>query len=223
MDLGLAGKVAMVAASSKGMGRATAMGLASEGCAVSICARDAAELGSTAEAIRRNTGGRVPAVPPDLRDGQAIERWAERTVAELGAVDILVANSGGPPLGTFEAFPDDAAWQAAFELNLLSTIRMVRAVVPSMRRRGGGRILAIQSSSVKQPIPGLVLSNSMRPGVVGLLKTLANELAPDNILVNVVAPGHIYTDRPRGGMAQRASYVAGTTVLVDGGLVGSLT
>lgn len=263
MDLGLAGKVVMVAAASRGMGRATAMGLAAEGCRVSICSTNAERLEQTAREIREQTGATVLAVPTDVTRAEAIQAWAERTIRELGGVDILVANAGGPPYGFFKDFQDDAAWQAAFELNLLSTVRMVRAVVPSMRERGGGRILAIQSSSVKEPIDGLILSNAVRPGVVGLLKTLSRELANDNILVNVVAPGRIFTDRLIGGIAarakakgisfeeekvetakdiplkrlgtpeefanmvvflasERASYVTGSTVLVDGGVVGTL-
>jgi 3-oxoacyl-[acyl-carrier protein] reductase len=263
MDLELGGKVAMVAAASKGMGRASAMGLAREGARVSICARNSADLQNTAGEIERQTGAEVLAVPIDVSKAADIQTWVDRTVERFGGVDILVTNAGGPPLGVWDDFQSDDAWQKAFELNLMSTIRMIRSVLPSMRQRGGGRILNIQSSSVKAPIPGLILSNTIRPGVVGLAKTLSRELADDNILVNTVAPGRIYTDRLRSGIVERArkagiseeeeakesardipvkrfgapeefadmvvflasaraSYVTGSTIAVDGGLLQSL-
>jgi 3-oxoacyl-[acyl-carrier protein] reductase len=204
MDLELGGKVAMVAAASKGMGRASAMGFAREGARVSICARTAEELEQAAREIRDQTGAEVLAVPTDLTSAEAILAWTGRTIERFGGVDILVTNAGGPPIGLWDDFQSDEPWEKAFELNVMSTIRMIRAVVPSMRERGGGRILNIQSTSVKSPIEGMVLSNTVRPGVVGLAKTLSRDLAKDNILINMVAPGRIYTDRLRSGIARRA-------------------
>lgn len=263
MDLGLGGKVAMVAAASKGMGRASARGLAREGARVSICARTEADLQQTADEIRRETGAEVLAMTVDVAKAEDVERWVAATVERFGGVDVLVTNCGGPPRGTWDDLQGDDAWVKAFELILLSTIRMIRAVVPAMRARGGGRILNIQSSSVKAPIAGLILSNTIRPGVAGLAKTLSQELARDNILVNNVLPGRIYTDRLRNGIlgsaeergvteqeaaaeaakeiplkrfgtpeefadmvvflaSDRASYITGSSIAVDGGLIQSL-
>ena len=263
MDLELGGKVAMIAAGSKGMGRACAMGLAREGARVSICARGAEELERTARGIADATSAEVLAVPVDLADAAATQTWVDRTVERFGGVDILVTNVGGPPLGRFADFGADEAWARAFETLLMSAVRLIRAVVPSMRERGGGRILSIQSSSVKQPIDMNILSNAFRPGVAGLYKTLSRELAAENILLNVVAPGRIYTDRQKSSLATRArdkgisleeeirlrtadiplkrfgtpeefadmvvflasaraSYVTGSTIAVDGGLIQSL-
>jgi 3-oxoacyl-[acyl-carrier protein] reductase len=263
VDLQLAGQVAMVAASSKGIGRACAIGLAREGVKVSICARSADDLKRVADEIQEESGTDVLAVPTDVTDPDQIQRWTDQTRERFGGVDILVTNAGGPPHGYWENFLSDEPWVDAFNLNLLSTIRMIRAVVPSMRERGGGRILNVQSSSVKAPIDGLILSNTMRPGVAGLAKTLSRELAPDNILINTVCPGAIYTDRLRSGIAAtakrmgvsedeaaadrakgiplkrfgtpeefanvvvflaspRASYVTGSTIAIDGGVIQSL-
>jgi 3-oxoacyl-[acyl-carrier protein] reductase len=205
VDLQLTGKVAMVAASSRGMGRACAIGLAREGVKVSLAARSAEALAKVADEIREENGGDdVLAVPTDVTQADQIQRWADQTIERYGGVDILVTNAGGPPHGVWEDFLTDEPWIQAFELNMLSTIRMIRAVVPSMRARGGGRILNIQSSSVKAPIGNLILSNSIRPGVAGLAKSLSQELAADNILVNTVCPGSIYTDRLREGTEDRA-------------------
>ena len=207
MDLQLTGKVAMVAASSRGLGRASAIGLAREGVKLSLAARSAETLAKVADEIREETGEDVLTVPTDVTQADQIQRWADQTMERFGGVDILVTNAGGPPHGVWDDFQSDEAWVQAFELNMLSTIRMIRAVVPSMRARGGGRILNIQSSSVKAPIGNLILSNTIRPGVAGLAKSLSRELAGDNILVNTVCPGAIYTDRLRSGtldQAQRA-------------------
>lgn len=200
MDLGLGGKVVMVAAASKGMGRASAQGFAREGARVSMCARTADDIERAAEEIRGETGAEVMAMVADLTKPADIQAWVDGTLGRFGGVDVLVTNAGGPPRGVWEDFQTDEAWEKAFELNLMSTIRMIRAVVPSMRQRGGGRILNIQSSSVKAPIAGLILSNTIRPGVAGLAKTLSRELAKDHILVNNVLPGRIYTDRLRSAM-----------------------
>ena len=196
MDLGLQDKVAIVMAASKGIGRACASALAAEGARVTIGARGAQALEETAQEIQRATGSRVLAVPTDVTRAEDVAAIVAATVREFGRIDILVNNAGGPPAGKFESF-GDAQWQAAFELNLLSTVRLVRLVVPHMRNTGSGRIITIVSTSVKQPIDGLLLSNTIRSGVVGLAKTLSVELAPDNITVNNVCPGRILTDRFR--------------------------
>jgi 3-oxoacyl-[acyl-carrier protein] reductase len=194
MDLGLRDKVAIVLASSKGLGRACAMALAAEGARVTIGARGAPALEKTAQEIQQATRSRVLAVPTDVTKAEDVEAIVTATVREFGRIDILVNNAGGPPAGKFESF-GDTQWQAAFELNLLSTVRMVRLVLPHMRKAGSGRIITIVSTSVKQPIDGLLLSNAIRSGVVGLAKTLSVELAPDSITVNNVCPGRILTDR----------------------------
>src|SRR5579863_1215051 len=196
MDLGLREKVAIVMAASKGLGRASAEALAAEGTRVTIGAREAETLEKTAREIRQATGSRVLAVPTDVTRAEDLEAIVAATVREFGRVDILVNNAGGPPAGAFETF-GDAQWQSAFELNLLSTVRLIRLVLPHMRKTGSGRIINIVSTSVKQPIDGLLLSNAIRSGVVGLAKTLSVELAPDNITVNNVCPGRILTDRLR--------------------------
>jgi 3-oxoacyl-[acyl-carrier protein] reductase len=196
MDLGLQDKVAIVMAASKGLGRASATALASEGARVTIGARSEQALMKTAQEIQQATGSRMLAVPTDVTKAEDTEAIVAATIREFGRIDILVNNAGGPPAGTFESF-DDAQWLAAFELNLLSTVRMVRLVLPHMRKTGSGRIINIVSTSVKQPIAGLLLSNSIRSSVVGLAKTLSVELAPDNITVNNVCPGRILTDRLR--------------------------
>jgi 3-oxoacyl-[acyl-carrier protein] reductase len=196
MDLGLQDKVAIVMAASKGLGRACATALAAEGAQVTIGARGAQVLEKTAQEIQQATRSRVLAVPTDVTKAEDVEAIVAATVREFGRIDILVNNAGGPPAGTFASF-GDAHWQTAFELNLLSTVRLVRLVLPHMRTTGSGRIITIVSTSVKQPIDGLLLSNAIRSGVVGLAKTLSVELAPDNITVNNVCPGRILTDRLR--------------------------
>src|SRR6266478_1592900 len=196
MDLGLRNKGALVLAASKGLGRACAAALAAEGAHVTIGARNEQVLEKTAQEIQRASGSRVLAVPTDVTRQENLEAIVAATVREFGCIDILVNNAGGPPAGKFESF-GDAQWQAAFELNLLSTVRLIRLVLPHMRKTGSGRIITIVSTSVKQPIDGLLLSNAIRTGVVGLAKTLSVELAPDNITVNNVCPGSILTDRLR--------------------------
>jgi 3-oxoacyl-[acyl-carrier protein] reductase len=234
------------------------MGFAAEGARVAMCARGEAELKTAADEIRTRTGADVLAVPCDLTRASEIRGLVQRVADAFGGVDILVANAGGPPRGDFADFDDDQ-WTQAFELSLLSVVRLVRAVLPSMRARRWGRILTVQSSSVKQPIPGLLLSNAVRPGVAGLMKSLATEVGKDGILVNTVCPGRILTDRFISGHRQagkpvdeylaaaardvpvgrigtpeefadvvvflaseRASYVTGATIQVDGGLIRGL-
>src|SRR5260221_11750754 len=196
MDLGLQDKVAIVMAASKGLGRACATALAAEGARGTAGQRGTQAQEKTAQEIQKATRSRVLAVPTDVNKAEDVEAIVAATVGEFGRIDILVNNAGGPPAGNFASF-GDAQWQGAFELNLLSTVRLVRLVLPHMRKTGSGRIITIVSTSVKQPIDGLLLSNAIRSGVVGLAKTLSIELAPDNITVNNVCPGRILTDRLR--------------------------
>src|SRR5712692_7419663 len=196
MELGLKNKIAMVGGASKGLGYAVARALAAEGAHVSIASRDAGAVRKAGDALARESGSQVLAVPADLGTADGIERWHAATVKKFGGVDLLFANTGGPPAGTALGF-DDAAWQTAFELLLLSVIRTVRLVVPSMRARGGGAILIGTSSTVKEPVPNLALSNVLRSGVTSLVKTLSLELAPEKIRVNTLVPGRIATDRLR--------------------------
>src|SRR5579883_2188934 len=210
MDLGLTGKVALVAAASKGLGRASAAALAAEGANVVITARNRTELEQTAQEIRQASNSNVLAYPMDLHHPEEITALVDRTIATFGGIDILVNNTGGPPVGTFETLSDEQ-WQDAFELILLSAVRLIRAVLPSMKQRPGGRIIQIVSSSVKQPIQGLLLSNALRPGVVGLAKTLSVELAPYQITVNNVCPGRMLTDRLRQGSSVQKRLAQGLT------------
>ena len=196
MQLGLNDKVAIVLAASKGLGRASAEALAAEGASVTIGARDRNVLEQAADEIRQASGSRVLAMATDVTKTEDIESLVAATVREFGRIDILVNNAGGPPAGKFEQFGDEQ-WQTAFDLNLMSTVRLIRQVIPHMRKIGGGRIINIVSTSVKQPIENLLLSNAIRSGVVGLAKTLSSELAPDSITVNNVCPGRILTDRAR--------------------------
>ncbi|MGH2346532.1 MAG: SDR family oxidoreductase [Chloroflexota bacterium] len=194
MDLGIRGKTAVVCGAGKGIGRAAALALAREGARLTICSRDAERLEATAAELRAQTGAEVLAVPTNLSSASDIDRLVEQTLARYEGIDILVNNTGGPPAGKFEQH-DDAAWRTAFEGLLLSVVRLTRLAVPYMRQKHWGRIITVTSTSVKQPIAGLVLSNSLRAAVTGLSKTLATELAPDGITVNTVAPGRILTDR----------------------------
>jgi 3-oxoacyl-[acyl-carrier protein] reductase len=203
MDLGLSGRAAIVAAASKGIGRACARALAAEGARVAICARSADQLRETAQAIGAETGAEVLAIPTDVTRADAVRDLVGRTAQAFGGVDILVANAGGPRPGVFGDM-SDADFQAAFELNLLSTVRLIREVLPHMRRRRWGRIVNIQSTSIRQPIDGLLLSNAIRPGVQGLTRSLVGELSREGITVNTVCPGRILTDRSRSFLESRA-------------------
>jgi 3-oxoacyl-[acyl-carrier protein] reductase len=261
MDLGIKGKTALVVAASKGMGKASALGLAAEGARVVMCARGEAALKDAAAEVKQ-TGAEVLALSADASRAADISKVVAEANRAFGGIDILVANVGGPPPGPFEAMSDEQ-WKAAFEQVHLSTVRFIREVLPHMKQAKWGRILAIQSSSVKQPVDGLVLSNGIRPGIAGLFKTLAGDLAPHGITVNLVLPGRIMTDRfrehqtdratrsgvtlekqmelssadiPMGRIgtpdefaamvvflaSARASYVTGTAVQVDGGLIRSV-
>jgi len=203
MELGLAGKVAIVGGASRGIGKAAAMALAREGCPIAIGARGREGLEAAAAEIADATGGEVLPVVCDMSRYQDIRRFVAETVARFGRLDIVVNNAGGPPLGTFEAH-SDGVWQAALDQNFLSVTRMVREALPHLRRQGGGRIINITSVAVKQPIDGLILSNAARLGVVGLAKTLSRELGPDQILVNNICPGLTLTDRLREVLQRRA-------------------
>ncbi|MBN2564569.1 MAG: SDR family oxidoreductase [Candidatus Eisenbacteria bacterium] len=203
MDLGLKGKRALVTASSKGIGRACALELAREGADVAICARGAEALEAARRQIVDETGRKIVAVRCDLSFGAQIEELIEKTSSVLGGLDVLVTNAGGPPSGHFMDF-DDEAWMKTVALNLMSVVRLNRSAVSMMRKGGGGAIINLTSISVKEPIKGLVLSNAVRAGVVGLSKTLANELGPESIRVNVVCPGYTATDRMTELMSARA-------------------
>ncbi len=194
MDLGLDGKVALVAASSKGLGKASALALAREGAKVTICARTGADLDAAAAEIRRDTGADVLAVPADLAEAAGIEAVVAATVERFGGIDILVDNSGGPARGRFGDLTDDD-WRQAFEVVTLNFVRFVRAVTPHMQARHWGRIIGIQSSSVKQPVDNLDLSNGLRPGIAGLMKAIMPDLAKDGITINLVLPGMFRTAR----------------------------
>ena len=186
----------MVGGASKGLGFGVARALALEGAHVSISSRDHERIAAAGEKLRRETGATVLTQAADLGDGAAIARWHAVTGERFGGVDLLFTNTGGPPAGAALSF-DDPAWRHGFELLVLSVVRMVRAVVPSMQGRGGGSILMGTSSSVKEPIPGLALSNVLRASVAALAKTLALELASSRIRVNNLIPGRIETDRVR--------------------------
>lgn len=259
MDLGLKNRVAVVAASSKGLGGAVAMGLAREGAKLALCARTEAKLNATAEEIRQATGAEILTRVVDVTDYDQVRRFIAETVQHFGRIDVCVTNAGGPPAKAFaETTVED--WQAGVNLNLMSALYFAREVLPLMQKQKWGRLITITSAAVKQPIDNLVLSNSVRSAVSGLMKSLANEYAKDNVLVNNVCPGYTQTarlDELAGKLAQaegvapkqirerwasqipmkrlgqpeefaslvvflaseRASYITGVSIAVDGGYV----
>jgi 3-oxoacyl-[acyl-carrier protein] reductase len=191
MDLGLKGRSALVTAASKGLGRACAEALVGEGAKVFISSRDAASIENTAKHIRA-TGW----LASDVSKAGEPEALVAAAVTRLGGLDVLVVNAGGPPPGTFQSTPLEM-WDVAFQLTLMSAVRLIRAGLPHLKRSSQGRIVCITSVSVRQPIPNIALSNSLRAAVTGLAKTLSRELAPDRITVNCLAPDAILTDRTR--------------------------
>jgi len=193
MDLGLKGRVALVCASSRGLGRAAAEALASEGANLILCARGEPDLMSTAASIEA-TGVRVVPIVADLSDPNEVVRVVAEGRTALGPIEILVTNTGGPPAGPFESH-DAEAWRRAVEQNLDSVVNLCRAVLPDMKAAGFGRIVNVTSIAVKQPVDGLILSNSVRAAVTGFAKTLANEVGPDQVVINNVCPGYTTTDR----------------------------
>ena len=196
MDLKLSGKEAMVGGASKGLGFAVARALAADGAQLSIASRNRQAIEAAGRRIELETGAPVLAAAADLASADAIARWHQETLDRFGGIDLLFTNAGGPPAGRVLDF-DDAAWQAAFELLVLSVVRQIRLVVPSMQARGGGAIVMSTSSAVKEPIANIALSNVLRASVAALAKTLALELAESHIRVNQLVPGRIGTDRVR--------------------------
>lgn len=192
----LEGKTACVMAASKGLGRASATALARAGANLVLMSRNAESLEHTSDQIRQEFGAKVIAVPGDVAKLSDIQRCVNTATEVFGRLDVLVTNAGGPPAGSFENLSDEM-WYGAIDLTLMSAVRMIRAALPALKVHGGS-IINIQSTSIKQPIPDLTLSNSIRAAVHGLSKDLAISLAPFGIRVNVVAPGRIDTDRVRG-------------------------
>lgn len=204
MDLGIAGRVALVTGASAGLGRAAAHALAAEGARVVVSARGEERLRRTADEIAAATGAEVAAIPADMSRAEDVEALVAASVRRFGTVEIALANAGGPPGSRFDN-TSAAQVEEAVQLNLMSTIRLAQAVVPHMRARRWGRFIALTSVSVKQPLPGLILSNTARAAVVGFVKTMATELAGEGICCNVVAPGYMLTGRVEDLARERAA------------------
>jgi 3-oxoacyl-[acyl-carrier protein] reductase len=262
MDLGIKGRVAVVCGSSQGLGRAVAETLAEEGARVVVNSRSPEKLAATRKAIADTTGAEVEAIAANLTDPDAVTALIEGAEKAFGQVDILVTNTGGPPSGPFESHTAEV-WREAIERNFESVVNLVRAALPGMKERGWGRILNVTSISVKQPVAGLILSNSIRAGVTGFARTVANEAAPFGVTVNNILPGFTRTERlvdlaeaiskREGGSVQdayagweseipmgrvgephefaalaaflcseKASYITGQSVAVDGGWIKGL-
>jgi 3-oxoacyl-[acyl-carrier protein] reductase len=194
VDFGIRGKIALVAAASRGLGRGCAQQLAAENCRVALCSRDAASAGRAAEEIAKQTGAEVLGFGADVSRREDISRLLAEVKQDLGDPDILVTNAGGPPPGTYASIPLEE-YEKALNLNLMSAVHLIHGVVPAMKAKGWGRIIAITSISVKQPIGNLILSNMARAGLTGFLKTIATELAPCGITVNALLPGTHKTAR----------------------------
>lgn len=209
MDLGLKGKTALVGGASRGLGFATALELAREGCQVALCSRSKDSIEAAAKKIAAETGSKTLALALDLSGQDAAANCVAEVRKSLGEIDILIHNTGGPPVGTFETLPPDS-YEKALNQNFLSAVRLAAEVVPGMKARKWGRIVNITSISVKQPLPGLMLSNLSRAAVVGWARTLATELAPHGVLVNNVCPGTIYTERTEE-LAKGRAKLNGTT------------
>ncbi len=260
MDLGINGRVAMVAAASKGIGLAVATALAKEGCRVSICSRNMASLeAARAKIVGEAPGARVHVFACDVTSEEGLEAWHRSAVAELAPVEILVTNTGGPPAATFLNLTEEQ-WRRGIDSTLMNVVRLCRLVLPWMRERRWGRIIHLTSLAAKQPIALLTISSTLRAGLSALTKTMSNEFARDGVLVNALLPGHVLTDRqielneirskqegvsiedyalrvqgtiPIGRYGQpreigevvaflaseRASYITGATIQVDGGLI----
>jgi len=204
MELGLAGKASLVAGSTQGIGRATAEGLAREGARVVVNGRDARRAAAVAREIAAQTGAEVHGVAADVATADGAAALVARASELCGGIDVLVTNAGGPKPGGFDELGDED-FLSGFRLNFLSTVRMIRAALPHMRRRRWGRVINLQSSAIKEPVPLVTLTNSIRPGVTGLAKDLANELGRDGITVNTVLSGPVMTDRLRTTTAARAA------------------
>jgi len=194
MDLGIKDRVALVAAASRGIGYAAALELAREGARVFLCSRDEGRASEAAEKIHQETGANVAGIAADVTDAADVERFVNLAVERAGRVDICVTNAGGPPATTFDT-TDIEMFRSAFELNALSAIRLAKLVLPGMRDRKWGRIVNVTSISVKQPVDGLLLSNTVRAGLTGWAKTVSNEVAADNVTINNVGPGYTLTER----------------------------
>ncbi|NMC11271.1 MAG: SDR family oxidoreductase [Chloroflexi bacterium] len=210
MDLHLNGKRALVTGASRGLGYAAALSLAREGCHIALNSRNADNAAKAADNIKKQTGVQVISIPGDVGIPGTAGEIIEKTAAALGGIDLLLTNSGGPPAGKFEDF-DEKAWYSAFELVFMSHVRLIRAALPFLRQSKSPSVLTLTSYSVKQPIPNLILSNSIRSAVVGLTKTLAMELGSEGIRFNSILPGWTDTERVRYLMEQRAK-ANGTTI-----------
>jgi 3-oxoacyl-[acyl-carrier protein] reductase len=203
VNLGIHNKVALVTAASRGLGLAVALELAQEGCKLVVCSRSHEAIQRAADDIHQKTGAEVLALAADVADAQHIAQLVAQAEGHFGRLDILFANAGGPPTAQFAQLSDEQ-WQTAVNVNLMSVVRLCRAVLPAMQRNRWGRIVIDTSCSVKQPIDNLILSNSIRSAVTGLAKTLSGEVAKDNITVNCVCPGYTLTERVHHVVADRA-------------------